>query len=155
MELGGNLIVNSIFEATNVEGSTKLDARADATTREQYVREKYKYRKFYNAAAYSDVGKASEDNEKESNTQAVPTPRQCMMRRQSSMPAIHATSKTPLSIKFDGDFTKMNASEHFEANWDALPSCRGGLRKARSHNDKRDELSLSWHPESPQKKKKG
>jgi hypothetical protein len=79
-------------------------------------------------------------------TQAVPIPRRSMMTRQLSMPALHATSKNPLSYKVDGGFTMMNASGHFEAHWDVLPSIR---RRTRSNEGRRKRPGTGSSSKSP------
>ena len=66
MELGGNAIVNKIFEATLVSFSNddaassasagiKPTPRVDNTTRTNFIREKYDKRNFYDASKYADV----------------------------------------------------------------------------------------------------
>jgi hypothetical protein len=107
--------------------------------------------------------------EKESTTQAVPTARRSMMRRQFSMPAIRTTSKNPLSNKSttqavptprrsmmtrQSSMPSIHARGHFEAHWDVPPSSRESPRKPASCSKKKDELSMSWHPESSSKKQK-
>lgn len=121
MELGGNKIVNSIYEAKDVS-SVKPNATADLATREKYIRSKYVSRTFFYAGNYDAVGK--EDN----------------------LPTEIATNTTLISPKSGG--VPIECSNIFSpVNWDAVP-LQQVTSLAEKMKPIKEQLSVSLHSRS-------
>ena len=67
MENGGNSKVNALFEARLPSSTMKIQAGANGSTRERYIRDKYERRKYYDpvAAALDASGQEDDDSESE------------------------------------------------------------------------------------------
>lgn len=172
MEVGGNQKVNAIFEATSIEEGEKPDPSSDQSTREHFVRAKYVDRKYYDAKGYADIKKVEKKvDEEDFPPSSSAHRRRSMTCRQSSKPGISWSQTTTQSKQLDNNrmVDRMNASETWEANWEAPQS------KQLYNNRLMDRMNaseswdanweafpkknpgpppVSWHPESSRQKSK-
>lgn len=140
-----------------------LTPTADLATRAKFIREKYVERLYFNPMKYDDVRKAKIDQPKRVD-------RRRMMPRQMSMPAISAAPIRGRVVKKHAMLDEMKQSDaSFATDWatfspiqilDAArsPTTKNGttvLCSDRGLTKKEtEELSVSWHPQSPAEKAK-
>jgi hypothetical protein len=152
MEQGGNSVVNRVFGA-NLRGSAPagLSATSEMSERNNFCRKKYIERKYYQSAEYLKILKAINRSASTSNGTA---------RNPSAMPRVKPFSKnmrkgskiTETKEKIsDADFFKsMSEDDDWLKPFEKMEYQQINFSHRRRKDKKNgDELSHSWHPESP------
>lgn len=147
MEQGGNRVVNRIFEASLIANpATKLSATSEMSVRNAFCQKKYVDRKYYQPAEYLEALKAIK---RAAANAHVKSGKACTMR--VIKPEFQRTSSqimvTKEAISDDDFFKSMNDDDDWEDPFEV--SKKRPIRPKR--NGSKDELSRSWHPESPTK----